>query len=336
MNGYTHTELQAQERFIVSVLTRRAAERHAAYDAAHAALLARDADTVAQWQAEQAERHTASQSVTSSRTARLTRERQARQALRLRHRAHTARRANVAQAVCDTRRSAQSVWLTWQNHRAHGTRLTYSQRDLVKYIANSERRYRLWAELQALGNPAETVRVGTSRTDSYGTVQAREARVNTRGAYGIRGIKSPTQRVSTRDAHAPALALRPLPMAVGHATIPAQWQSTHSERDALLLALRRDPTLCTVRVTHGAPWVIIGQSTERVSYAQPVQALPASHVVPVSHYRTLAEQAREQAREAEQARRASVTRHVQSVAERRLAQDMQAHAAAGSVHTGSA
>ena len=340
MNTLATLATQARAR---EALRQRVADKAAAaYDAAQAAVLAADTETVQLWQTGRCE---AAQRGTAAREAQLAQLdiiRHNVKQLRRRHTEALAQRAGVSQAAVDKQRSTQTVYLSWRNSVTRSQRLSYSQRDLLRFILNSEQRYRLYSELAQLDAQAapETVRVGTDRSDTYGMVTAREARVNTRGAYGKRGIKGTAAMVTQRDAHTPALALRPLQLAVGHATIPAGWNAEAAQLDTLTEALRRDPSLCTVRVIPGAPWVIVGQTIEKVSYVKPAQALPLGQIVPVSVYRSAAATAAEAAAEAEALRRseqrARSVAAAQSVAAARLARDLLAQREMGTLHNDAA
>ena len=267
--------------------------------------------------------------------------RTARAALVARHVRRIAATAHVGSAVSvPNSREARAAYVSgsYSVNRV-SRRLTASQRDVLRFIVSSEVKQRNYAAITALGQPAETVRHGVSRGDSYGTVAARETRYSIRGAYGKRGIRGSMAQVSTRDAHIPASVTRQL-NAVGHATIPQGWDSTREQRDALLEAVRRDSTLSTVRVRHGAPWIIVGQTIERVTYAAPCQALPAGEIVPVAAYRTAAEAKADAAREADTAARKARAARIESdaaaIVAARAARDIVRMSELGSIHADAA
>jgi hypothetical protein len=129
----------------------------------------------------------------------------------------------------------------------HTRRLNRMNRALIQAVRDMSVRETYATEVCALLNPADSSdpTPSTSRTWK-GLVNGTEVRVNTRGAYGKRGIKGAASRVTQRDARIPVALLKPLPhVVVGVATHP---DADASDYAALLLTIRATPSLATVRV----------------------------------------------------------------------------------------
>jgi len=176
--------------------------------------------------------------------------RAARLALVQRHRDNTAKRHGVAVAREATVRSAATLWLVWKNDSRQA--LTYGTRDLVRWVRSSEAKAALpYGEIAALPVPGENAKPTTSKP-WRGLVNGTEVRVNTRGAYGKRGIRAAAEKVTQRDNRTPVYLLKPLPhVVVGVATHPA---ATAADYAALLLTIRAKPTLSTYRSLRGPVW----------------------------------------------------------------------------------
>lgn len=127
-------------------------------------------------------------------------------------------------------------------------RLTAAQRAVVAFARNSAKREKIgYSELSSLADPVAVEHQTPTTSKTWrGLVAAPEVRVNVRGAYGKRGIRGAAARVTQRDNRTPIELLKPLPhVVVGVATHPAATADDYAD---LLLAIRRDPTLATVRV----------------------------------------------------------------------------------------
>jgi hypothetical protein len=140
--------------------------------------------------------------------------------------------------------------------------------------------------LDAAATDAARVAWDSEARKRSGMVTAREARYAPRGASGIAGVRGVAASVSVRDAYAPVrddgtTTLRQL-RTVGVATHPA---ATPRDYDALLLACRMHPTWATLRRYMPGPH---GYTTHAA----------CNHVVAVATYRTLADAARDAARQA--------------------------------------
>jgi hypothetical protein len=234
--------------------------------------------------------------------------RAARLALVQRHRDNTAARHGAAHAATATVRSAQYLWLVWKNDSRQS--LSYGLRDLVKWVRSSEVKAALpFGEIAALPVPGENAKPSTSKP-WRGLVNGTEVRVNTRGAYGKRGIKAAAERVTQRDNHVPVPCIKPLPhVVVGVATHPA---ATHADYAALLHTIRQRPTLSTYRALRGPVWpaaspqpssLPVWADKRYVARTQPVGALQDCGVVPV--YADTAEPTRKRSRSAAKPTRAA-------------------------------
>jgi hypothetical protein len=213
--------------------------------------------------------------------------RAARLALVQRHRDYTAKRHGSAQAAVSTVRSTDYLWLVWQNESRQA--LSYGQRDLVKWVRSSEVKSSLpYGEVAALPVPGENAKPSTSKP-WRGLVNGSEVRVNTRGAYGKRGIRAAAERVTQRDTRTPVYLLKPLPyIVVGCATHTAA--DTLADYCDVLHTIRQQPTLSTYRALRGPVWprVEVAASDRPVwsdsrwqARTQPVGPVQDCGVVPV-------------------------------------------------------
>lgn len=131
------------------------------------------------------------------------------------------------------------------------TALTHEMRETIRYMRNLAVRESLMGTHERTGH-REAIDAEAMATiiNARGipAVDAREVRVNERGASGIAGVRGAASLVSQRDAHVPTTLLRGL-STVGVATHP---YATQAEVAAALMACRRNPSLCTVRVINAA------------------------------------------------------------------------------------
>ena len=127
----------------------------------------------------------------------------------------------------------------------HLSDLTHEERLTIKWYLDIITRESVTVEERAALNQ----HAAAITTDGKeGMAAIRETRVNTRGAYGKRGVKvQPGTKVSQRDNRLPTMLLKPL-VTVGVATHP---QADVRDYSTLILAVRSKPTLSTVRVYHG-------------------------------------------------------------------------------------
>jgi hypothetical protein len=125
-------------------------------------------------------------------------------------------------------------------------RLTAAQRDVIRFIRNSEVRSSLAsAGVSMPENPvAVEHQTPTSSRLPKGLINGTEARVNVRGAYGKRGIRGTMAQVSQRDNRLPSWLLKQV-QTVGVATHP---EADAADYDALLLYLRTHRKQATLRL----------------------------------------------------------------------------------------
>jgi hypothetical protein len=213
--------------------------------------------------------------------------RAARHALVQRHRVNTAARHGSANAATSTVRSTQYLWLVWRNESRKG--LSYGLRDLVRWVRSSEVKASLpFGETAALPVPVGEP-VPTTSKPWRGLVNGSEVRVNTRGAYGKRGIRAAAERVTQRDTRTPVYLLKPLPhVVVGCATHPAG--TGPADYETVLHTIRQRPTLSTYRALRGPVWPAVEvaacdrpvwSDSRWQARTRPVGALQDCGVVPV-------------------------------------------------------
>jgi hypothetical protein len=145
--------------------------------------------------------------------------------------------------------SAQRSTVTLDSYRVkwnHLVRLTAAQRDVVRFIRNSDKRNTMAAEIAALENRSlwsTRLRPLASRGAVWS--QPRKSRVNT--AAPMASVESgAAARVTQRDNRCPVELLKPLSnVVVGIATHP---DATDDDYAQLLQLCRANPQLSTVRV----------------------------------------------------------------------------------------
>lgn len=160
------------------------------------------------------------------------------------YRARLASAHGVSEAATAVPQSVE--WYQWNAAVAREYRLTHEQRDLIRFIRNSDVRHELAQARVAL--PADPValeqQLPTTSRLPRGLVDGREVRVNTRGAYGKRGIRGTMAQVSQRDNRVPSWALRRLDT-VGVATHP---DASPADYDYLLRTVRADRKASSLRL----------------------------------------------------------------------------------------